>query len=62
MRTKLQLAIWMQQDGKLRQAFRDYLPLPVEEYYRRGKEIFLHLDSVLDQRLLDEVYAGYKGS
>ncbi|CVK18733.1 hypothetical protein SPSPH_003060 [Sporomusa sphaeroides DSM 2875] len=62
LRTKLQLAIWMQQDGKLRQAFRDYLPLPVEEYYRRGKEIFLHLDSVLDQRLLDEVYAGYKGS
>lgn len=61
-RTKLQIAIWMQRDSKLRQVFKDYLPLSVQEYYRRGNEVAVNLDNKLEQRLLSEVYSNCNGS
>lgn len=62
LRTKLQVAIWMRQDGKIRQAFSDYLPLTVQEYYRQGKELFAKLDKKTEQILLAEIYLSQEES
>lgn len=55
-RTKLEIGIRMREDAQVREAFAGYLALPVDEYYRQGKEFFGKSGSAAEQMPLDKLY------
>ena len=56
-RAKLEISVSMQQDTRLKAVFADYLPLPVEEYYRHGQGVFSKTGNAFEQIILDKLYA-----
>ncbi|SMC79589.1 AAA family ATPase [Sporomusa malonica] len=59
-RAKLEIGIRMQQDTRVKAVFADYLPFPIEEYYRQGKTTFNKIGNKFEQIMLDKVYAEVK--
>ncbi|QDR79972.1 AAA family ATPase [Sporomusa termitida] len=60
-RAKLEIGVRMQQDARLQAVFADYLPLPVEEYYRHGQGFFSKTGNTFEQITLDKLYLAAGG-
>ena len=56
-RTKLEISIQMQRDTQVQEAFADYIALSSEEYYRQGQKIFGKTGNIVEQSMLNSIYA-----